>query len=51
MPSAFKVGDRMAMLNDGRIVFHGTVDQVRATDHAAVRQFIEGRAEGPLGMF
>lgn len=51
MPSAFKVGDRMAMLNDGRIVFHGTVDELRETDHAAVRQFIEGRAEGPLGMF
>ncbi len=51
MPSAYKVADRMAMLNDGRIIYHGTVDEVREADHAAVRQFIEGRAEGPLGVF
>jgi len=51
MPSAFKVGDHMAMLNDGQIVFHGSVREVRETDHTAVRQFIEGRAEGPLGVF
>jgi phospholipid/cholesterol/gamma-HCH transport system ATP-binding protein len=51
MPSAYKVGDRMVMLNDGRIIYDGSVDEVRATDHAAVKQFIEGRAEGPLGVF
>jgi phospholipid/cholesterol/gamma-HCH transport system ATP-binding protein len=51
MQSAFKVGDRIAMLNDGKIIFHGTVDEVRSSDHQAVRQFIEGRAEGPLGVF
>jgi len=51
MPSAFKVGDRMAMLNDGRIVFHGTMDEVRATDNPVVKQFIEGRADGPLDVF
>jgi len=51
MPSAYKVADRMAMLNDGRIIFHGTVDEVRGADHSAVRQFIEGRADGPLGVF
>ncbi len=51
MQSAFKVADRMAMLNDGRMIFHGTVDAVREADHQAVRQFIEGRAEGPLGVF
>lgn len=51
MSSAFKIGDRMAMLNDGRIIYTGTVDDVRQTDHPAVRQFIEGQAEGPLGVF
>jgi phospholipid/cholesterol/gamma-HCH transport system ATP-binding protein len=51
MQSAYKVADRLAMLNDGRIIFHGSVDEVRGTDHPAVRQFIEGRAEGPLGVF
>lgn len=51
MQSAYKVADRMAMLNDGRIIYHGPVAEVRDTGHAAVRQFIEGRAEGPLGLF
>jgi phospholipid/cholesterol/gamma-HCH transport system ATP-binding protein len=51
MASAFKVADRMAMLSRGRIVFTGTVDQVRTTDHPMVRQFIEGNSQGPLGSF
>ncbi len=51
MPSAFKIADRMAMLSRGRIVFTGTVDEVRTTTHPMVRQFIEGRSQGPLGAF
>lgn len=51
MPSAFKIADRIAMLSRGRIVFTGTVDEVRSTTHPMVRQFIEGSAEGPLGAF
>lgn len=51
MPSAFKIADRMAMLSRGKIVFTGTVDEVRNTDHPMVRQFIEGNSQGPLGAF
>ena len=51
MPSAFKIADRMAMLSRGKIVFSGTVDEVRQTDHPMVRQFIEGNSQGPLGAF
>ncbi|MEN8006404.1 MAG: ABC transporter ATP-binding protein [Candidatus Krumholzibacteriota bacterium] len=51
MASAFKVADRMAMLSGGKIVFTGTVDEVRNTDHPMVRQFIEGNSQGPLGAF
>lgn len=51
MPSAFKIADRMAMLSRGRIVFTGTVDETRSTAHPMVRQFIEGRSQGPLGAF
>jgi len=47
LASAYKVGDRIAMLHDGRIIFDGTPEEVRATDHAIVKQFVEGRAEGP----
>lgn len=48
MSSAYKVADRMAMLHDGRIVFVGTPDEVRRTDNAMVRQFVEGSSEGPI---
>ncbi len=51
LASAFKVADRMAMLNGGKIVFTGTVDEIRTTDHPMVRQFIQGNAQGPLGSF
>ncbi len=51
MPSAFKIADRIAMLSQGKIIFVGTVDEIKKTDHPVVRQFIEGRADGPLGIF
>jgi phospholipid/cholesterol/gamma-HCH transport system ATP-binding protein len=48
MTSAYKIGDRLAMLYDGRIVFEGTPDEVKAVDNKVVRQFVEGRADGPI---
>jgi len=51
MQSAFKVADRIAMLRAGKIVFVGTVDEVKTTEHPMVRQFIAGSAHGPLGAF
>jgi phospholipid/cholesterol/gamma-HCH transport system ATP-binding protein len=48
LQSAFKVGDRFAMLHGGRIVFQGTVDETRATANPLVRQFIEGTSTGPI---
>ena len=46
--SAYKVGNHIAMLHGGSIIFTGTPAEVRDTDHPIVRQFIEGRAEGPI---
>jgi phospholipid/cholesterol/gamma-HCH transport system ATP-binding protein len=46
--SAYKIGDRIAMLHDGRIIFSGTPEETVRTDNETVRQFIEGRAEGPI---
>ncbi|MFN0178802.1 MAG: ABC transporter ATP-binding protein [Gemmatimonadales bacterium] len=43
MRSAFAVGDRIAMLYQGRVHLEGTVDEVRNTRDPLVRQFIEGR--------
>ena len=46
--SAYKIGDRMAMLHEGKIIYSGTPEETRETDNEIVRQFIEGRAEGPV---
>jgi phospholipid/cholesterol/gamma-HCH transport system ATP-binding protein len=43
-----KVADRVAMLHEGKIIFYGTVAEFLAADSAAVRQFIEGSADGPI---
>lgn len=48
LASAYKTADRIAMLHEGRIIFTGTPDEVRSTDNEAVRQFVEGSAEGPI---
>jgi len=46
MRSAYTVGDRIAMLYQGRIRQVGTVEEIRATADPVVRQFIEGRPDG-----
>ncbi len=43
MRSAYTVGDRIAMLFQGRIRQVGTIDEIRHTDDPVVRNFIEGR--------
>src|SRR5438093_1209313 len=43
MRSAYAVGDRIAMLYEGKIRQVGTVAQIRQTEDPVVRQFIEGR--------
>ncbi|PYO36417.1 MAG: ABC transporter ATP-binding protein [Gemmatimonadetes bacterium] len=45
MRSAYNVGDRIAMLYEGRVRQVGTVEEIRETDDPVVRQFIEGRPE------
>ncbi|MFH1942872.1 MAG: ABC transporter ATP-binding protein [bacterium] len=45
MSSAFKIGDRIAMLCDGNIVFEGTPAEFQKSDKKVVRRFVEGRAE------
>jgi len=51
LASAYKVGDRIAMLDEGKVIHIDDVATVRETDHPIVRQFIEGRADGPLKIF
>lgn len=48
MNSAYHVGDELAMLHEGKVVFTGTPDEARSTSDLMVRQFIEGSSEGPI---
>src|SRR6266513_2092255 len=43
MRSAYTVGDRIAMLYEGKVRQVGTVAQIQQTEDPVVRQFIEGR--------
>ena len=47
--SAWKVGDRLALLHEGRVQFTGTPAEAESTSDLLMRQFIEGRSEGPVG--
>jgi phospholipid/cholesterol/gamma-HCH transport system ATP-binding protein len=44
MHSAFKIGDRIAMLDEGKIAFLGTVEEAKVTGNRVVRQFIAGQS-------
>ena len=43
--SAYRISDRIAMLDDGRIRTCGTVDEIKESDDLLLRSFIEGRPE------
>src|SRR5579871_6441736 len=50
MVSAQKVGDHIAMLHKGQIVWHGPATEIDRSGNPFVDQFIHGRAEGPIHM-
>lgn len=43
MKSAYKIGDRIIMLHEGKIVADGDADHIRNHPHPAVQQFIHGK--------
>jgi phospholipid/cholesterol/gamma-HCH transport system ATP-binding protein len=44
MKTAFHTADQIAFLHEGRIHFHGTVDELRASTDPEITAFIEGRS-------
>ncbi len=50
MASARKIGDRIAMIYEGRLIWQGSTAEVDRSDNDYVDQFIHGRAEGPIKM-
>ena len=48
LPSILNVPDRVHLLHEGRILLAGPPSLFRTSDDPVVRQFIDGRADGPL---
>jgi phospholipid/cholesterol/gamma-HCH transport system ATP-binding protein len=48
MDSAFRIGDRMVLLDRGKFIASGTPDEMRHSKDPLVHQFVFGLAEGPL---
>jgi phospholipid/cholesterol/gamma-HCH transport system ATP-binding protein len=44
MVSCFHIADRVALLNEGRIYFIGTPDELKSTTDPIVRDFVDGRS-------
>lgn len=45
MKSAYKISDRIIMLDKGRIIADGDADSIRESDHPRVKQFINGQLD------
>jgi len=50
MASARKIGHRIAMLYEGKLIWQGRTADIDQSGDAHVDQFIHGRAEGPIRM-
>lgn len=49
MDSAFQIADRIAMIDEGRIIALGTPDEIRAAENLKVREFIYGMKQSQKG--
>jgi len=48
MDSAFRIADRMVLLDRGKFIVSGTPDEMKNSTDPLVRQFVYGLTEGPL---
>jgi len=48
MNSACKIADRISMIYNGRVIFTGTPDEMRASRNPVIVQFVTGSARGPI---
>jgi phospholipid/cholesterol/gamma-HCH transport system ATP-binding protein len=48
LPSAFRIADRIAMLFNGQLLAVGTKDEIQASQHPRVRQFLNRVPENPV---
>jgi len=45
LETAYRIGNKIAMLNDGKIVFEGAPEEIRETDNPLIKDFIGGSDE------
>jgi phospholipid/cholesterol/gamma-HCH transport system ATP-binding protein len=45
MNSAYHVGDRMAMLYEGSMIFEGSIENIKSSTNSLIKSFIEGNSE------
>jgi phospholipid/cholesterol/gamma-HCH transport system ATP-binding protein len=43
MGSAYKVADKIAMIHEGKIIFHGSPTEIRQSRNPYIQQFIRGQ--------
>jgi phospholipid/cholesterol/gamma-HCH transport system ATP-binding protein len=48
MDSAFRIADRMVLLDRGKFIISGTPEEMEASTDPLVKQFVHGLIEGPL---
>ncbi|BBO19150.1 ABC transporter ATP-binding protein [Candidatus Brocadia pituitae] len=50
IPAIFSIVDSIAMLYNGKIIFTGTPEEIKASQDPVVHQFIHGELEGPISL-
>jgi phospholipid/cholesterol/gamma-HCH transport system ATP-binding protein len=50
MHSLRVIGDRAAMIYEGRIIWAGDAGEIDRSGDPYVEQFVQGRADGPIKM-
>ena len=45
LPSVFTIADYVIMLDAGNVIFSGTLDELKASDHPRIRMFLERQPE------
>ncbi len=48
MQATMRIADKVAMLHEGRIIHEGTPEDFQTSSHPVVRQFVDGKLEGPI---
>ena len=49
--SACRIANRIAMLYDGKVIYIGSPEDIMQTQDEIIKQFIEGRADGPIAIY